>query len=342
MAARPHTFARAALGIALAVLLGEVVVRTFYDVRVHYEPGIGYVTDEGRARFGTEGRATTTWLAHGVRYTPGVPSGSPSDVLVLGDSFTEAMMLPDDATFVALAQQRLGAAPIRLVNAGRSRASAADYVALAPRLRGLFAPRWTVAELRSDDLGSDAFITTRPHFVKGQPDAPLAVDPTPEAPPTGFRKPLAVVRRWSMLFQYGYIRGGQFRAVPEPPLFRAGAPRRPSVPEPTYPVEEELDLLVRAWDGRLTILYLSDVLQPDRHETRVRAFCAARALSCVFTRTENEALLARGSAPTGFTNTAWGSGHLNADGHAVAGRLLGEELARLTPRIGAPSPLIEP
>lgn len=323
------TALRGALALACALTMFEAVVRMFHDVRVTHAEGIGYVNAPGTARYGLEGYASSTWLEKGERWTPDRPAEAPA-VLVLGDSFTEAIMIPDEATFVAVAQRRVNAASVRLrlVNAGRSRASVADYVGLAQRFRSRFPSTWTVVELRSDDLGSDAWVATRPHFLRTE-DGGLTVDPTAEAPPTGWRAHAFVLRQRSALLNFAFVRAGQFRQLESPPLFFAGG-RRPEPPRAvTYPVRQELEALDAAWGGRVTLLYLSDVLAGDPHESAVRAHCAETARSCVFTRDENLRLLERGKAPTGFMNTAWGEGHLNEDGHAVAGALLGAELVRL-------------
>jgi hypothetical protein len=299
-----------------------------------YEPGIGYVSAIGRQHAGIEGAGTSTWLEHGVRVTPGTPTNGP-EVLVLGDSFTEALMIDGAATFAAIATAELNRmdAPLRLVNVGRSRMSCVDYVSLVPRYEALVHPKWVVVEVRGDDFGADAWKQGRTRFVEDGKGT-LSVQTDLETEWRGLQGFAFGLRQRSMVLGYGYNRLSKFRRVPEPPLFKAGATPSPIIEsEREYPVEEELDLLDRAWRGRLTLLYLSEFLEPDPIEPRVRSFCAQRRLSCVFTREANEQLRSVGKAPTGFPNTAWSVGHLNADGHKVAGEVLARELHRVSPSI---------
>ena len=320
-------------GIVLAALVAELYVRGIYKLSVTYEPGIGYVNAPGVARWGIEGMASSSWGPHGERITPGGDDDAPR-VLVLGDSFTEALMVEDDAVFPAVAQReldRLGT-KLKLVNAGRSTMSAADFVALAPRYRELFQPAWTVLELRASDLGSDAWTPGRTRFVRDA-DGQLAVEAVVLPRRTGTSGLLFELRQKSMFLGFGAARVGRFRnaAAREPPLFQASQERPKPQEPPVPPVEEEIDLLVQAWDGRLTILFLT---VDDEHEAAVEARllrrCAERGMSCVSTREAFAAMKAASVEPCGFSNTAPGAGHLNAAGHAVAGRLLFEELTRIS------------
>ena len=326
----------ALLGAALAVVVAEAYVRPIYTLSVVYEPGIGYVNAPGRARWGIEGIAASTWGAHGVRVIPG--RGDPATeerfakVLVLGDSFTEGMMVADHEVFPAVAQGKLDreAVEVDLVNAGRSTMSAADYVALAPRYRELFAPNWTVTELRSSDLAEDAWAPGRTHFER-DPEGRLFAEAIVPPPRAGRSGTVFQLRQESMFLGYGVVRFGRFRtaAQAEPPLFQASqrAPAPPAPPAP--PVEEELDLLFKAWEDRLTLLFISAMDANDPTEERVRGYCERHHASCVFTRSRFLDLQARGHDPYGFSNTYPGEGHMNAHGHALAGRLLADELTRI-------------
>jgi len=316
------------LGVGFSLAAAELWVRPVYDMAVVYEPGIGYVNAPGRHHFGLEGSATSTWLAHGVRVTPDAASDGKT-VLVLGDSFTEALMIEDAATFPSVAARDLArrGSPVRLVNAGRSTMSCADYVHLAPRYRELFAPDWVVIEVRGDDFAQDAWAAGRTRFSQDE-QSQLQVEGVIEPERRGLRGALFKLRQESMLVGYGVVRAGKFRTVPEPPLFQAGRKEPPRLVPPEPPVEAEIDMLAKAWAGRMTLLYLSEYLDADAIEPRVRAHCQTRRLSCAFTREANEQLRPAGKAPTGFTNTGWGTGHLNSDGHRIAGEVLAAELDR--------------
>ena len=324
------------IGVIVAVAAAEAYVRAVYTLSVVYEPGIGYVNAPGRARWGIEGMAVSTWGPHGVRVTldrtaPGA-AGSGATVLVLGDSFTEGLMVFDHEVFPAVAQAELDrrAIAVELLNAGRSTMSAADYVVLAPRYGELFRPSWTVAELRSSDLADDAWAAERSHFQRDL-DGLLFASAVVPPPRAGRSAAVYQLRQTSMFVGFGFVRLGRFRAAvdAEPALFQASRKVPPAQVGVEPPIEEELDLLFRAWDDRLTLLYLSETDADDPTEERVRRYCARVDASCRFTRAGFLDLKSRGHNPYGFSNTYPGVGHMNAEGHAVAGRLLADELARI-------------
>jgi hypothetical protein len=320
---------RSVLGVMLAVGAAELYVRPIYTLSVTYEPGIGYVNAPGRARWGDEGMATSNWGPHGRRETPGSHDGAP--VLVLGDSFTEGLMVGDDEVFPAVAQAALdrAGAGVSLVNVGRSGTSAADYAALAPRYRELWSPVWTVIELRSKNLAEESWDAGRTRFVQG----PSGLTTTKAVMPlrTGLSGSVFTARQRTMLVGFGAVRYQRLRAAAaaEPALFQASKPKPKPPTPPVLPIEEELDALFDAYDKRVTILYISESgTQPNPIEDRTRAYCSRASRSCIFTKDAFGALRDRGHDPYGFSNTHVGVGHLNEHGHAEAGRLLAEELLR--------------
>ncbi len=328
------------VGVGVALLATEVLIRQYFRMDLVYEPGVGYVEGPGTAVWRREGNGVSHWSDHGLRRRRPPDPGRPR-VLVLGDSFTEAMMTDDDDVYAARAERLLFDIGIQLLNLGRSTCSAADYVAVAAHYKDLFQPAWSVIELGSEDLGGDAWKAGRSRFLRGA-DGELRVDVV--VPPQ--RRGLAGIqwelKQRSMLVGYAAVRIAEFKAAAgrEPPLFRAGsmsAPPNPSssAEERGYPVEEEMALLVRAYAGRLTFLFLSefDPASPTTIESSIeqrwRAYCAQNELSCVSTRPGYPALAAAGRAPFGFPNTTFNTGHMNELGHAIAGRELAAELRRL-------------
>ncbi len=327
-----------ALGLAIALVLMELVVRRTYTFAVRFEPEVGYVNAPGTMRYGAEGHGRTEWTEHGVRASTPVDPKRPS-VLFLGDSFTEAGGIDQEEAFSEQVAPALAARGIQVVNAGRSTQSTADYTHLAPHFQQLFHPRWVVLTLNEGDLTTDAFQESprRTRFVR-RDDGGLDLLPALIAEHRGLTGAVWFVLQHVMLAGYGYVRFGEFRnaMAHETPLFTAGSTAAPPAPPIVhYPVEAELDALRRAWDDRFTILYLADFdpRHPDRSkadvEPRLLSYCAANHLSCVTTRSAFPEFVRRGIAPYGFSNTKYGEGHMNRDGHAAAGRILEAELVRL-------------
>jgi hypothetical protein len=333
---------RVTCGVVVAAAVLEVVIRHVYHRPTVFDPVLGYVVAPGSTvTWAREGEATSRWTAYGLRRAR-EPDKSVPAVLTLGDSFTEAFMVDDDNVFTHRLEQLLRADGVRVevLNAGRSGTSAADYVALAAHYRRLFAPRWTVIELRDEDLGSGAWMEGTSHFVNGVDNSVSAVFMPPARHQLWDR--LRALRTHSALVDYACIRLREFAEAfgREPPLFHATAvtaqaAHPPDDRAPRYPITAELRSLHEAYDGRVTFLYLPDF--DLRHpatpasgiEQQVEALCHEQHWSCVNLRTVYARFAARYEAPFGFANSGFNLGHLNAAGHRAAADLLHAELLQL-------------
>ncbi len=325
------------LAILGVLAIGELSLRHWYfQSVVTLDPVLDeLVAGPGRIRWHREGDGTSHWIEHGVRrHTP--PAQDRPRVLVLGDSYTEALQVDDGETFADVAEARLRAigSDTQLINEGSSTRSVAHYIALAPRFAELFSPTWTVVQLRDSDVMADAWHPAKTHFERTAGEGLRVVRVAPSAR-HGFSRILWDWRQRSALVGYAVVRLGELREVAshEPPLFRAAETPRvtweiTSTPE-DYPVEAELAALVDAFDARVTLLYLASFdptapLTPTPTETRVSAYAASRGIGFVNTRTLHSEL--RGWSPFGFSNTPYNQGHLNSLGHRLAGDLLAVEL----------------
>jgi hypothetical protein len=316
-------------GAILALVLGELLLRQVYWRETVWDPAQGAIPAPGTVqRYCVEGCGSSRWTDGGVRRASLPPHGQPS-VLVLGDSHTEALMIDDVDVFSHRAERAVGEHGLELpfLNVGTSGSSVADYVVRADEYRRQFNVRWTIAQVRADDFAADAWIATKPHFRRGD-DGTLEVVP---GPALNASDPFAPLRRSLSLFVFGVFRARQFLAAwaAEPPPFRAPAPRAAPPAPREYPVEEEFDRLVAAYDGRITLLVLSSVGTETSIEDRLAARCRATSTSCVELRSRFDDFARRHESPYGFPNSAWGKGHMNAAGHHVAAELLTDELLRL-------------
>jgi lysophospholipase L1-like esterase len=261
-------------------------------------------------------------------------------VLAIGDSQTEALFLNDEETFSARLEQLLQTRNrnLQVLNAGRSGVSLADHIFFAPRFKRLFHPRWTIVELTESDLTDDAWHGVYARFARNGDRLVITPPPQPrDIPLSGLLGPklTAIIRR-TMLIRYASYRIGMFRKTSiDPPWFRAATvaqPKQTVIEE--YPIEEELQQLMSAYDGRVTVLYLSpfDPQHPKQLaplEEKVMELCSAHGWSCVSPRSSYESFAGRHDAPFGFSNSAFNEGHLNAAGHTAAAAALNEELRRL-------------
>jgi hypothetical protein len=99
-------------GAALAIFLMEPVVRQVYQVPVSHEEGFGTIIRPGATvRWRREGHGESHWTHFGIRGAE-PPDLSKHPVLVLGNSFTEALQVDDDEAFTWRVQRRLARAGI--------------------------------------------------------------------------------------------------------------------------------------------------------------------------------------------------------------------------------------
>ena len=119
----------------------------------------------------------------------------------------------------------------------------------------------------------------------------------------------------------------------EAPWFKAPTLRavKATVESKHYPIAEELAALVKAYDGRITLLLLSDYdqagpLPPDREETVIIDWCERNQVSLVRIDQSFETFRRKEVAPYGFSNSSFNAGHMNATGHQAVAELLTREL----------------
>lgn len=329
-----------AAGVLAAALLFEAIARQIYWVPYLQDPRLSSILPGGTvARYCREGCARTTWIEDGVRrHAPADPS-LPA-VLVLGDSYTEALMIDDDRVFSRGVERALeDTRPrVQVLNMGRSGMSTADYAALAHYFEERVAPRWTVIQLRVAGLEDAAFGSGEPHFRRTEGGGVEVVDVPPRT--SRMNRYLTPIRQRLALANLATRRIEELRALAaaEPPLFRGGHARPAASATPAaWPVEAELDAVARAFGGRMTFLFIPDFDPHDpaatgETERRFDAACAERGWSCVNLRAAFPAFAARHEAPSGFPNTRFNWGHLNEAGHVAAGELVGAELRRLRAR----------
>lgn len=333
---------RIALGGLLAVLVAEAGVRGFYDLQGGYDNVLGPHIAPGKVRYGLEGMGTSQWVERGLRRAS-APDPSWPSILVLGDSYTEALGVDDDDVFTHRLERKLRAqgSSAQVLNAGRAGSSLADYIALAPRYREWFSPRWTVVQLRAADLTTEPW-RIRPsyaRFARGR-GAELEVRPAVIAQHSPLWFSILKLRQKSMLVTLGLIRVNDFTtaARAEPPLFRGGdpapSPRNSETDPSSAPVAEELALLVRAYDGRVTIAYLPEFdpqapSRTDPTERIVQAVCDTQRISCLNLRRHYPNFATSGVSPFGFPNSAYNFGHMNELGHHALAEDLEREISRL-------------
>jgi hypothetical protein len=138
--------------VAWEVLLGQLVLQ---KPTSRTDPVLGRIYGQGLYVQGQEGYGRTVLNELGLR-SPALAETlkSKQRVLVLGDSFTQAMQVSDEEVFTWQLDELLGK-QTQVINAGREGASPADYIALSDYNEQTFNPDVVVVQLNESDFTKD-------------------------------------------------------------------------------------------------------------------------------------------------------------------------------------------
>jgi lysophospholipase L1-like esterase len=135
--------------LILEIYLRSWVIRTPAEEIL---PGLGMVpVSNSLAVWGIEGHGVTRYSSNGEIFTPEHDGAS---VVVLGDSYTEALQMNNEDKYVSVAENLLSKRNISadLHNFSRSGRNVADYVYMAPVMYRLFSPSIVVVQVDASDF----------------------------------------------------------------------------------------------------------------------------------------------------------------------------------------------
>jgi len=343
------------VSVALWLLIGliglECFIRTFVyspTARVIYKPDLGTLPVTGSTVVrGTEGFGVTHYSDDGEVLTSfSAPSGP--RIVLLGDSHTEALQVNDAEKYPSIAAAALqqDGMTANFHNIAQSGSSMADFVYLAPFVHAQFHPRIVVIQIGVQSfVDGNAFDTQHTNYFVMASDGSLQLkhkalpDRTADwmlSPKRDFALIDYGISRWNEMMNK--IKSQQTRLAAEPatPTVNATPTEANDFPRK---VKAQLDALHNAYpDVTLVIVFLpfvpyiqhNTLVTQDRDEDLVRLSLLPRTYWRVVDPTADfNALVQLGKLPRGFANTTPGSGHLNADGHAVVGKLLAQQLEDL-------------
>jgi hypothetical protein len=314
-------------GIATALLLFEIVLRHIFFGTATWDARIGWVYYNTELRHHIfEGSATSHWDRRGIREIPGELPRGPA-ILVIGNSVTQAAQVGDAEVYTALLQKRVA---LPVLNVGHDAQSLADDVVAASRRLSTLPIAWTIVQFGPLDFEERPVQRDRAGLKLA--NARLVAQPG-EVHFGRFAPVTQWLHRHSGLVNLGLLRFEVLRQSPMPPFFRAADPRPVVSPVDYGPVELKLDALRDAYGGRVTMFIVPEFLQPETSmERRFTKWCESTGTSCVDLRLIFEDFRKRGRAPTGFSNSNFGFGHLNEQGHIASANLLAAEIERLRSR----------
>ena len=325
---------RSPSGIALwsliVLIVMELSIRSFVirPVRMVYDSNWGAIPVEGSCGFhALEGFGKTCYAARNEVQTPfddGIP------VVVLGDSYTEAIQVGNSEKYVSLTEAALrerGLA-VNLINLGDSNRTFADFVFMAPEIVSRYNPEIVVVQTNESGL-FDSLNPSRTNYFAGQPgrdglqlihrdrkDAPLFVQNLIHS--SGLLTLTAL--RWEQSAE----------VVSDPPAGQGDPPRA----SPAQLTEEVAQLVAAYPDAKIIILVIPSlpILFPDKlnpgwstpNDMEVFSILAKMEDVTVLYPAPafKEIYKEYGVFPRGFFNSRPNYGHLNRYGHiAIANAL---------------------
>jgi lysophospholipase L1-like esterase len=332
----------------IVVLVGfEIFMRVYFaglkPVYV-YDPVWGKRAAAGSVVISrTEGSGISHYVADGEIRTP-YQGGI--NVPVYGDSHTESFQVNDDRSYVSLAEKKLRARGIQadLRNFGFSGASLADYAYLAKPAQEKYQPGVIVLQISPEDFwGSEGYAkaSVGNYFARN-------ADGTLSVVHRSLVKDTSLIMRALDRFR-GFALAGfsleRFRKLAED-YKNSQADTAGAQPAASEPLSDEalqanyraqLTALHTAYQGQpviLVVLPSAPVLSGgqvvlDDHEydlllAQVKQFGDWQVVDPL--PAFQNLWLQEHKLPRGFTNSAPGVGHLNADGHVLVGDLLAEKI----------------
>lgn len=270
------------------------------------------------------------------RLTGNPPLADGRTLVILGDSYVEALEVSDRATMGSVLERSLREAGIyaNVRQYGWFGADVPRYVHVAPELIQTWDPAWVVVLITASDLGPRLLIGREklvPH-----PDGHWSAtnDPAPMRSGRAHRIGEVVMRQSVLL--YHLTKRAQTAGLPIIRPSNGRSEGLPSTREGDLPLPERavvgLTALQDVYGNRLRILFVADVgldglKPPSPAEEVTMAACAQLNVRCAntrdrMTRDRRDSLrLSRG-----FMNSEPGHGHLNTVGHLIAAETILQDL----------------
>ncbi|MBV6395672.1 MAG: hypothetical protein HFACDABA_01251 [Anaerolineales bacterium] len=320
---------RAALWSLIVVCVFELSIRTLVirPAMLAFDAVWGSAPIEGACSFhALEGFGTTCYAGRNEVQTP-FNSGLP--VVVLGDSYTEAIQVDNAAKYVSLTEAALRERgwDVNLINLGDSNRTIADFVYMAPEIIARYAPEIVVIQTNQSGF-FDSLNPRRINYFALQADGELKVMHRDRK-----EWPLLAqnVIHTSGLLTLTAVRWNQTtEAIP------AGdeSPTDPTRAAPAHLAQEVAQLVAAYPNSQIVILIIPGVpiLFPDKinpgwenpNDMEVlSALTQAEKISVVYPAPAFKELYKKyGVFPRGFFNSPPNYGHLNRYGHIAVAETL--------------------
>lgn len=318
----------------------ELLTRSFIMLipQENFVPGLGNVALRNSVTInGTEGFGVTHYLANGEVATS---RQSGTSVVVLGDSYTEATQVNDDAKYVSIAEGILykRGMNVDLHNLGYAGRGIADYAYMATFIKQSYSPRIVVIQMSVNDF-VESFDTTRVnYFVRIGSSLKLVHNEDFSSRQLLLRNMI----RSTGLGSFARYRFKSLNLIPERQLRLIAAGEVQSNVSALGGKDfnpGEVGMQVHTLEDAYSGIELVFLIIPDLPIVQENALMWSRASEDLLIEALQEAsdvpiLYPRGGFidlynkrskfPRGFSNTLPNFGHLNSDGHFIIGSALAD------------------
>lgn len=329
----------------LFIALLEVFIRSlvYKTPLMQLHPDLGLVPRPGSSYvWGTEGFGVTHFLEAGEIVTPHTEGIS---VVILGDSFTEALQVGDAWKFPSVAESILwdGGLQVDLHNLGASGRNMADYTAMASFIVWKYSPEIVVLQVSREDF-IESLDTSRPnYFTSGAPGFELVEQEI------DYSLTLQNLVRRSGLLSFGVHQLGpvaddliaEYILKAGPAKQRTRTLQAQAVAGEDY-LGQQITALVEAYSGCAVVLLVvpnaprivdGSVSFDATADQEFVLDAGSYGLVTVLFPLQQFTELYRSEyiLPRGFLNSSPGTGHLNREGHHILGQFLADFLEGVLP-----------
>ena len=284
-----------------------------------------------RYNYFSEGIATAHYTASRARQTGQPPIAGAPFIVIMGDSFVEALQVSDLDTMGAVVERlaRQHGDAINVRQYGWSGASPVKYALEEGNVERLWSPAMVVVVANQDDFGPEALHT---HWAvatvhQGTASGTLIPPATSSLRAKVFRKisGIGLLTLASVRFALDILPSIQ-KFLGQSSV-SAAKTNSESNPEITLAM---LRMLKQAYGPKLFVIYVAvpdlKLMQTDEVEARVIQGCGELGIRCASTGEQARRGILEGAVfLDGFSNTAPAEGHYNRDGHRVIGEMIWAE-----------------
>ena len=314
----------------------EILVRitiynpSLYVVNINF---LGEVPAEnGMVLYAKEGFA---WTRYEKYREVSTPLHGTDHILILGDSYAEALQVPIENKYASVAERMLHEKnkAIDIHNFGRGGSAMADYVSFVPILKSIYPFKVIVVQINNIDFIESFQPEKINYFIKkdGGIDLVHRKDLSAGVITTSDKR----INLYSVAMDLAYTR---LKLIQEIKNTSSASTKEFNLEL----AQQQLDKLVKACDGVPLVL----VLLPDtpkisgdqiinsgpEYETLKKLLSNNPGITVVDPLPEFQKLGKKGYFPRGFFNsTIPGNGHLNVKGNEIVGRLLAEAIEKVLP-----------